>query len=303
MKLNSTNSFDENTSKLLNTYSVADLTLRFQKELKIDVSNYYKDLDQIELFECHNTKYQFFSPGTIAGDGLFYEELEKFDWYYMPWKWEHDFVKKTLKPSDRILEVGSGGLGFVKHLANEGLDIRGLELNEKSVLKAKEQGLNVISETVQEFSFKNSESFDMTCSFQVLEHIADVNSFIQAKVSTLKKGGRLVICVPNNDSFIKYSEGGILNFPPHHMGRWNAKSLKNLEHIFPIKVLQIINEPLQDYHVAWFSKITFERLMKSYKIIRGINRLIPLFKFIKIYSKRNRKNIKGHSILAIFEKQ
>jgi 2-polyprenyl-3-methyl-5-hydroxy-6-metoxy-1,4-benzoquinol methylase len=303
MKLNSTSSFDPRSSILVKTYPVKELINNYQKQLKIDISNYLKGFDFIELYECNNTKYQFYLPTGIEGDGNFYEKLQNFEWYYMPWKWEHDFIKKTLKPSDRILEVGSGGLGFVKHLSNEGFDISGLELNKKSVLKAKEQGLNVISETVQEFSFKNSESFDMTCSFQVLEHIADVNSFIQAKVSTLKKGGRLVICVPNNDSFIKYFEGGILNFPPHHMGRWNAKSLKNLEHIFPIKVLQIINEPLQDYHVAWFSKTTFERLMKSYKIIRGINRLIPLFKFIKIYSKRNRKNIKGHSILAIFEKQ
>jgi hypothetical protein len=37
--------------------------------------------------------------------------------------------------------------------------------------------------------------------------------------------------------------------PPHHVGLWGSVSLRYLEKVFPIKLLEMHYEPLQEYHV------------------------------------------------------
>jgi ubiquinone/menaquinone biosynthesis C-methylase UbiE len=65
------------------------------------------------------------------GDSKFYEQLEKFDWYYMPWKWEHEITLSYLDPKKRVLEIGCGTGSFVQKAADiSGAYIKGLELNE-----------------------------------------------------------------------------------------------------------------------------------------------------------------------------
>ncbi|WAC01932.1 class I SAM-dependent methyltransferase [Lacinutrix neustonica] len=205
------------------------------------------------------------------------------------------------KKEDNILEVGSGGLGFVQKLSREGYNITGLELNEHSIVKAKKQKLKVYAEPIQAFAKTHEQAFDVVCSFQVLEHISDVQSFVKAQIECLKPGGKLVICVPNNDAFIKHSEGGVLNFPPHHMGRWRPSSLKALEKVFDLKLVTFAYEPLQSYHKEWYIK-SMTTYLQKYKFMRGVAKVLSLSNLIRYYTKVNSANIKGHSILAVYEK-
>lgn len=66
----------------------------YDNAFKINVSEFFKNTDQISNYECAETGYKFFYPFTIAGDEQFYKNLEVFPWYYDPWKWEH---QKALK--------------------------------------------------------------------------------------------------------------------------------------------------------------------------------------------------------------
>ena len=68
------------TEKIINGYN--DL-------YKINVKDYFKDLNKVEIFRCKKTKYQFYYPSNLDGNGEFYEALEKFPWYYNLDKWEH----------------------------------------------------------------------------------------------------------------------------------------------------------------------------------------------------------------------
>ncbi|MCB4799696.1 class I SAM-dependent methyltransferase [Tamlana sp. PT2-4] len=282
---------------------VENLIKDYKKHLNIDVSSYFIGLQEITLYKCELSGYRFFYPYNVAGNGFFYEQLQSYDWYYMPWKWENQKTLSLLNKTYKILEIGSGGLGFIKKLNDLGYNITGLELNENSVKIGQSIGVNIKNESIQNHAKTNLGYYDFVCSFQVLEHISEVNSFIEAQISCLKKGGKLLISVPNNNSFIKFNHGGILNAPPHHMGLWDINSLKYLTNIYNIKLDSVFYEPLQDYHLDWFinSSIAFRfkrmpllrRFFGSYKFKILFRRIVKVFQ----------KFIKGHTIIAVFVKE
>jgi 2-polyprenyl-3-methyl-5-hydroxy-6-metoxy-1,4-benzoquinol methylase len=283
----------------LKEISVQRIIDTYKTMLHVDVSKYFFGLNTISLLQCKKTGYKFFFPfDNILGDSAFYEKLQEFEWYYMPWKWEHDILFKEVQKRDKILEIGSGGLGFIKEMHQRGYDVTGLELNQKSVEKAQQLNLKLFPTLIEEFSKIYPNSFDIVCSFQVLEHISNVKSFLEASIEALRKGGKLIICVPNNGSFIKTDETLLMNYPPHHAGWWDEKSLHNLEKYFPITHIRTYYEPLQDYHIDWYVNLKLNRNI----LRRNLVGKTLLRKVYKSYIKNIKNNIKGHSICVVYQK-
>ena len=284
------------------TIIVEDLIRSYKNKLNIDVSSYFNNLKEIYIYQCIETKYRFYYPFDIDGDSRFYEQLQDNDWYYMPWKWEHEIALQNLIGNEKILEVGSGGLGFLEKMQELGYDTRGLELNKDSVEKGKRLNLKVEEETIQTHAQRNKEKYDVVCSFQVLEHVTDVHSFIKSQIDCLKTGGKLIISVPNNDSFIKLDNNLILNQPPHHMGLWNKDSLMGLTTIFDIKTDKVLYEPLAKYHLDWYIKLNIQERFNKYKFSRILFKKLKLKKrFTNLISKFSPK-IHGHSMMVIYTK-
>ena len=269
---------------------------------KANVKKYFKTLTEIYIYECESTKLRFFYPFDIEGDSEFYEQLQKFDWYYMPWKWEHEITKNALIGKEKILEVGSGGLGFVEKMHNLGYSITGLELNKSSIKEAKDKGLKVLEESLELHAESNYQKYDVVCSFQVLEHVTQVNSFIRSKVDCLKPGGKLIVAVPNNNSFIKYTKNFLLNSPPHHMGLWDITSLESIAKLFNLKVEKVYYEPLQSYHLVSYLNLMIQEHINENRLLRKVFYKLKLKGIFKSLIAINRNRIKGHSMLAIYKK-
>lgn len=273
------------------------------KVYEIDVSSYFNAISKVSVYKCNDTNYSFYYPFNLSGNSSFYEHFQKFDWYYMPWKWEHEITKEYIKSGMKLLEVGCAHGHFIKKV-NELYDLEysvGLELNETT--KDKDGKWEIINQTIQDYSQQNKNKFDIVCSYQVLEHITEVHGFIKGKIDCLKSGGTLIISVPNNDSFIK-DGNGCLNMPPHHMGLWNEKSLIALTNIFPLKLIKVHFEELQDYHVSGY---VFSEYYSKYSKVVG--KIIQKFhKISGLYNKRiretdlNKQYIKGHTILVTYQK-
>lgn len=301
--VNSTITGNKNTHllKSIDTESVIEM---YQKRLSIDVRDLLEKHNKINLYRCDDTGYCFYHPFDIAGDGRFYEQLQKFDWYYIPWKWEHEQTLKLLSPNLKVLEVGCANGSFIEKIQKDfKVQTVGLELNEDVVMNGIGRGLDIRNEMIDEHAKKNKEKYDLICSYQVLEHISDVRTFIEAQIEALRPGGKLVICVPNNDSFTKYDwENDILNMPPHHMGLWDRNSLKSLTKLFPLRVVRILNEPLQEYHRDWYMKVLKDRIRNIIWPIPSIYNRLRIHEIIEKFITRYPEKIAGHSILAIFEK-
>lgn len=275
----------------------------FKKSLDLDVSYLLDEASTIELYRCQDTGYRFFFPFNIAGDDNFYQHLQEKGKYYMPWKWEHQQTATLISSGMKILEVGCAKGSFLNKIKNDfDVEVAGLELNEKAAFEAKSSGLNVLTETIQKHAINHRDEYDLVCSFQVVEHISDIRSFIQAKVDTLKVGGKLIICVPNNDSFIKHEEGGILNYPPHHMGWWNEESLRSLTNYFNIELNNFLFEPLQEYHRGWY-RDTWVRKNLKYRVFVSAFFRLRIVDFFDFLIKNRVKKIHGHTVSAVYTKR
>lgn len=274
----------------------------YKKNVGIDISKYFENISKVQIYKCSDTNYRFYFPYSLAGNKEFYEALQKFDWYYMPWKWEHQKASEYLKSDMKLLEIGCGEGSFLSRINNKVASSLGLEFNPIAIEKAKSNSVSVSNETVEKHAQEKEQYYDFVCSFQVLEHISEVYSFLDAKIKCLKKGGLLWISVPNSDSFQSMdAENDFLNFPPHHMGLWNEESLMNLEKIYQIKVKEILIEPLQSHHFVWYQFVTekdkINTRIKSilYYHLGGRKRYAK-------YIKKNAHRIRGHTIGAVFYK-
>lgn len=294
--------------KYLYSINKNDVINGYANSFSTDVKRFFDGIHEIKIYSCLDTGYSFYYPFNIEGDGNFYYSLSKFEWYYMPWKWEHQKAFDLIESDKKVLEIGCASGSFIEKLKTKSVLGVGLELNENAVLKGKTIGLDIRLETIQNHSIEHKNFYDFVCAFEVLEHISDVKSFLKASVECLKPGGFLVVAVPNNDSFIKFSKfDNYLNMPPHHMGLWRKKSLINLSKLFNLTTVKVFYEPLQKYHYKWFTEI-LNRKVQRY--IRGsfMNRqylckryfLILqtiMFNLLKFVYKR-----KGHTILVVYQK-
>lgn len=275
------------------------------KKLDIDVERFFIDKDSVSIYKCLDTGYLFYHPLDLTGDNLLYQKLEKFPWYYMDWKWEHEVASKFVKENDRILEIGCAKGSFLKKMKESGAIVEGLEMNPGALDKCTQKGLLASDVSIEKFSIDKKNLYDVVCSFQVMEHVEGVRDFLQSSISILKPGGLMIVSVPNNDSLIFRSNDVSLNMPPHHMGLWNLNSLIKLQKYFNIKVESVHIEPLQKYHAGYAMKIANENVLsKLYKKLGFLPRfLLPTIeRFTYIGVSAVIEFMIGHSILVVFKK-
>lgn len=294
-----------NNVKFIESISVAEIVEQWQTNYNIDIASELKETSEIHLYECGDSKLRFFVPFGLTGSGYFYQQLQQFDWYYTNDKWEYDIALKDLEIRSRVLEVGCGAGYFLNRLRKRGqFDLYGLELNPEAVAMGQEQGLPIFLKTLAQFSREQDNSFDAICAFQVLEHLSDIQDFLSNILKLLRPGGKLIVSVPNNQSFLKFAKEDLLNMPPHHLTQWNREALSYISKILPLKVTHILSEPLAEYHVEFYVSTLLARFKKYPKLIYSlIFRLTH--QVIKPLLKQSyflRKQIIGHTLYACFEK-
>lgn len=238
--------------KLITRYSTEVISRLYSQQAGIDVRPYMSGTSFVELYECSVTGYRFYYPFELAGPGEFYSIIQEVQGksgvdYYRGWSYDNEFAVKCIKPGDNILEIGCGTGKFFEGIKQISDSYTGLELNKEAVRIAKEKGINVIHELVEEHSKSHFEGYDFVCAFQVLEHVSDVKSFIDSSLACLKPGGHLVIGVPNNEPYFqRFNKYETFNLPPHHMGLWNLKVFRSLEKFFPVKLIDFIHDPINE---------------------------------------------------------
>jgi SAM-dependent methyltransferase len=128
-----------------------------------------------------------------------------------------------------LLEIGCADGYFLQAARDEfGFDVFGVELNEETSQFAREKrGLDVRTTTLEEAGFPES-FFDVVYMRDVFEHIQKPWKMLQEIHRILRKGGLIVIEVPNVDGLIyKFvGERHVCVFGLEHLNFFSDKTLK-----------------------------------------------------------------------------
>jgi 2-polyprenyl-3-methyl-5-hydroxy-6-metoxy-1,4-benzoquinol methylase len=254
----------EPTVTIVDSIATSDLAQLYRSR-GIQVASYLGGKPSISRCRCEACDLGFFDP-PCAGDERFYEQLQKFSWYYQDAKPEYEFARQYVKEGHSVLEVGCGKGAFRSFLP-ESVQYVGLEYNDEAVRKARDAGLNVRKQSIEQHAASHRQRYDVVCSFQVLEHVPAPGAFVHACVQALAPNGVLIIAVPAEDSFLAVAANAPLNLPPHHVLRWSDRALENLATRENLSVAALWHEPIAPFHREW----QLQTLAHHYFVMLGLS--------------------------------
>lgn len=233
-------------SAFVEKVSSESLIYLYKKYLSVDINYLFHDIKYICFWDCNRCGLQYTYP-IVSGDNKFYEKLESVlgaGGYYSPDKIEYSFSKKFIGKNDKVLDIGCGSGMFGKTI--QYAYYQGIDFNEKAIEIAKSNKINVQAIPIQKHSITHKEFYDTVVCFQLIEHLgADINDFLFSAMNCIKKGGKLIIAVPDNEAIVKYMVNNCLNLPPHHTLYWNESSLRFLGKKYNLEIETIQREPVE----------------------------------------------------------
>lgn len=102
----------------------------------------------------------------------------------------------------RILDIGCGGGLLCEPLTRMGAQITGADASEVNIgiasTHAQENGFEIdYRATTAEALAEAGEQFDVVLNMEVIEHVADINLFLEACASMVKPGGLMIVATLN----------------------------------------------------------------------------------------------------------
>ena len=102
-----------------------------------------------------------------------------------------------------ILDIGCGGGLLCEPLRRLGASITGIDASKKNIevakLHASEMGLDINYINCSPENLKLKENFDIILNMEVIEHVADVNIFIENCSRLVKKNGLMFVATINRN--------------------------------------------------------------------------------------------------------
>lgn len=155
----------------------------------------------------------------------------------------------------RVLDNGCGIGMFVKHLTPHAGQVIGMDYDFDRIRVAGEDLSHLLSAVGEKLPFP-SETFDVTISHEVLEHVSDDRAAVAEIVRTLRPRGRAIVFVPNrgypfethgiywqgryrfgNIPLVNYLPRGLRDRLAPHVRVYTAGDLERLFVDLPVKIV------------------------------------------------------------------
>lgn len=129
-----------------------------------------------------------------------------------------------------ILEIGSASGSLLDKLLEHGAkEATGIELGEEYAEYARSRGFKTLTSSIEDLNLKNE--FDAVVTFHTLEHVYDPMAVMKAVYTALKKNGKFLGEVPNqNDWRIQIFNDEIIkrfHYDPNHYFYYSPLTLTN----------------------------------------------------------------------------
>tara|TARA_R110002012_G_scaffold57652_1_gene148702 strand:+ start:790 stop:1764 length:975 start_codon:yes stop_codon:yes gene_type:complete len=208
------------------------------------------------LANYYEEKYRSEYSGNV--DGSNFESDSHFNLYHKINKKQFDHIKPYLTNSTKYLEIGPSFGGIISQVIDNGVhECHGIEPNkfDAEYVTNKHDNVTIYNSKIEDTDLP-TKYYDIITSFEVLEHMVSVKSYLNTCFNALAEDGDIVIEVPNhNDVLLDYYKSPTYKkFYYHnaHIHYFTAKSLTNICHVYGFKGEC---ETLQIYpffnHVNW----------------------------------------------------
>ncbi len=123
-----------------------------------------------------------------------------------PLRFEYILEKCGPLRHKKIIDIGCGGGILTESLARTGADVTGIDMGEAPLQVARlhqhESGLNINYEKIsaEQMAKDQPEQFDLVTCLEMLEHVPEPASVVQACYDLLKPGGSVVFSTLNRNA-------------------------------------------------------------------------------------------------------
>ena len=187
-------------------------------------------IDKIEIEKFSKLAKDWWNPeGKFRPLHLFNPTRIKFIKEKLIYHFKLDSYNQTPLEKLKILDIGSGGGLLCEPLHRLGASVTGIDASNKNIevskLHAKEMGLNIkyIHSSPEKINLKND--FDVILCMEVVEHVSNINLFIQKCSKLVKKNGIIFISTINKNlksyAFAILGAEYILRWLPIGTHDWN----------------------------------------------------------------------------------
>ena len=157
----------------------------------------------------------------------------------------------------KVLDVGCGGGILAESMARLGAHVKGIDMGKAPLSVAKLHAMEAEVDVsyqqipVEELAEQETGSYDVVCCMEMLEHVPDPSSIIQACATLLKPGGALFMSTINRhpkafalaivgaEYVLQMLPKGTHEYKkfirPSELDRWSRQADMNLRHITGIQ--------------------------------------------------------------------
>ncbi len=251
----------------------------------LQVKDYTVSSESFEISECPSCQLRITNPfPEEQAIGKYYESEEYIshsdssksivDKLYhfirkITLKQKANLIRNTTKVKNgSILDIGAGTGYFLNTMQMLNWNVMGLEPSEKARAVAK-QDFDIELKDIEALYNLEKHSFDAITMWHVLEHVHDVNLYIKTIKELIKPNGKIIIAVPNYQSFDgkHYQEYWAGYDVPRHLSHFSHKSMKLLLETHGLHLANTKLMPFDSFYVS----------MLSEKYKTGKTRYIPAF--------------------------
>lgn len=303
---------------VLAEFEAGELAAAWKRHFGVDCRDAFAEVGTMRLNRCQTCGIGFFEP-MIAGDERFYLALSKWWKGYrsvpttLENKQDYAAAIAYMTDGDRVLEVGCGRVMFQKHIPKTVTYI-GLELNTDWVELSRAAGIDARHEMIEEHAKHNVGAYDVVCTFQVVEHIPNLRSFVDGCCASIRPGGYFIVACPNAEGFIGYQHDNVLNMPPYHVTWWSPVVARFLAETWNLEIVELSEMPLERQHYREFMRLLWfdcfnemlglrNRFIFSgarYKVLRLVAGMLARLTTHSLGTIAG--SVKGHSIVAVYRK-
>lgn len=253
------------------TYEVCPLCASKDIQLSMATEDYSISKESFEIYDCAACSFRFTqhipSPEKI---GPYYQS----DVYISHSDTKEGIVNKlyhaarelmlnrkrklvqSLTKGDHLLDIGSGTGYFLDHMHRSGFQVQGVEIDGAARAATKEKFAIEVAEPSIFLQGKLSQKVDVITLWHVLEHLHDLEGYMNSIHHQLVDNGVVLIAVPNHAAYdaTYYKKHWAAYDVPRHLWHFTPQTIDKLAQKTGFQVIGQKRLPLDPFYNALLSE-------------------------------------------------